>query len=56
MNGVVEEIKVTIVIVGQDMVPSFLGLLHLDRTVKSWELLHQDGVALGWLSMYTYMA
>ena len=41
MNGVVEEIKVTIVIVGQDMVPSFLGLLHLDRTVKSWELLHQ---------------
>ena len=45
MNGVVEEIKVTIVIVGQDMVPSFLGLLYLDRAVKSWELLHQDGVA-----------
>ena len=45
MNGVVEEIEITIVIVSQDMVPSVLALIHLDRTVKSWELLHQDGVA-----------
>ena len=34
MNGVVEEIEITIVIVSQDMVPSVLALIHLDRTVN----------------------
>ena len=30
---IIEEIKITFVIVGQNMVPSDLALVHLDRTV-----------------------